>query len=434
MTNLTHSEAKYAIIGAGPCGLAAAKIFLDYDIPFDGYESGPDVGGLWDINNPDSTVYESAHLISSKFTTGYSCFPMPDSMPDYPSHREVWKYFCQFAQHFGLYSHFSFLTRVVRVQPNDEQAQTWQITLQNGETRSYAGVIIASGTFHTPSMPRFEGNFSGEIVHSAAYKSADLFANKRVLVVGAGNSGCDIAVDAVYRAQSVALSMRRGYHFVPKYVFGKPADTLGGLVRLPRPLKQRIDEWILRLFAGDAQRVGFPKPDHKLYELHPVVNSLVIYHAGHGDIAIKPAISRTDGKCVWFSDGSNDEYDIILAATGYQLNYPFIDPKYLCWRGTYPQLFLHIFNPQYRNLFMLGMVEATGLGWQGRYEQAQLVAAYIRAKTQYPDRAQRFDHAISHDQPKLNGGYQYMSLDRMAFYVHKDTYRQTIKAYLDKLL
>lgn len=424
---------KYAIIGAGPCGLAAAKNCLDYGIAFDGFESGPDVGGLWDINNPDSTVYESAHLISSKYTTAFACYPMPDAMPDYPSHRQVWQYFCDFARHFGLYEHFQFRTRVVSVVPTDATGSQWNVTIDNGKTGLYDGVIIASGTFHTPSMPTFKGNFAGELVHSSAYKNAALFDGKRVLVVGAGNSGCDIAVDAVYRAKSVAISMRRGYHFIPKYLFGKPADTLGGLINLPRPLKQRIDKFILGLFTGEAQRLGFPKPDHALYELHPVVNSLVIYHAGHGDLLVKPAIERVEGYRVFFSDGSSDEYDLILAATGYQLHYPFIDPQYLAWQGSAPQLFLHIFSRQYPNLFMLGMVEATGLGWQGRYEQAELVAAYIKAQTQAPDRAKAFAQAVATQRPSLNGGYRYVPLDRMSFYVHKDTYRKTIRQYLAAL-
>jgi hypothetical protein len=421
---------KYAIIGAGPCGLAAAKVFLDYGIAFDGFESGPDVGGLWDINNPSSTVYESAHLISSKYTTGYDCYPMPPHYADYPSHRQVWKYFDSFAEHFKLRPHFRFNTPVMQVTPSNAEASKWIITLANGEQLTYNGVIIASGTFHKPEIPSFKGNFAGQIVHSSEYKNADLFHHKRVLVVGAGNSGCDIAVDAIYRAKSVTLSMRRGYHFVPKYVFGKPADIMGGLIQLPRFLKRRIDKWLLGWFAGNPQRLGFPKPDHDLYELHPVVNTLVLYHAGHGDLSIKPDIDYIEGHHIFFKDKSSDEFDIILAATGYKLHYPFIDRQYLNWEQAAPQLFLNIFNPKHHNLFMLGMIEATGIGWQGRYEQAELVAAYIQTQQQAPDRARAFEQAMQNDHPDLSGGYNYKPLMRMSFYVHKDTYRKTMKKYL----
>ena len=70
------------------------------------------------------------------------------------------------------------------------------------------------------------------------------------------------------------MSVRRGYHFVPKYVFGRPADSIGGRITLPRPLKQRLDSFLLRWFTGDPQRLGFPEPDHALYESHPIVNTL----------------------------------------------------------------------------------------------------------------------------------------------------------------
>lgn len=424
---------KYAIIGAGPCGLAAAKVFLDYGIAFDGFEAGPDVGGLWDINNPDSTVYESAHLISSKYTTAYECYPMPPDFADYPSHRQVWRYFDSFAKQFKLRPHFRFNVRVTQAIPTNVDASEWKLTLSTGEEKLYQGIIIASGVFHTPNMPQLKGNFSGELIHASAYKNADLFQNKRVLVIGAGNSGCDIAVDAIYRAKSVTLSMRRGYHFVPKYLFGKPADTLGGLINLPRPLKQCIDKWLLGWFTGNPQHFGFPKPDHDLYELHPVVNTLVIYHAGHGDLSIKPDIDHIAQHRVFFTDGSSDEYDLILAATGYKLHYPFIEPKYLNWQGNAPQLFLNIFNRKNNNVFVLGMIEATGIGWQGRYEQAELLAAYLKAKIEQPNKAAIFEQAIQNEQPDLTGGYRYRPLERMSFYVHKDTYRKTIKKYL-KLL
>src|SRR5690606_22278658 len=96
-----------------------------------------------------------------------------------------------------------------------------------------------------PNIPEFKGDFSGEFVHSAIYKNAAIFEGKRVLVIGAGNSGCDIAVDAVHRAKKVHISVRRGYYFVPKYVFGKPSDTVGGAIKLPRKMKQWVDKRLL---------------------------------------------------------------------------------------------------------------------------------------------------------------------------------------------
>lgn len=147
-------------------------------------------------------------------------------------------------------------------------------------------------------------------------------------MVGGGNSGRDIAVDAVHHAAAVDISVRRGYHFVPKYNLGRPADTQNSGRPLPARIKQFVDSRMLKLFIGDPVRFGFPKPDHKLYESHLVVNSLVLHHVGHGDIGVRPDIERFDGHTVHFRDGrtgerSIGEYDLIMLATGYVLDSPF---------------------------------------------------------------------------------------------------------------
>lgn len=417
------TEEKYCIIGAGPAGLSGAKNLKELGIPFDGYDAGKDVGGLWNIENPLSTMYESAHLISSKKMTEFKDFPMKEEVADYPSHKEMCIYFKDYAKHYGLYDHFTFNTKVVKTVPVGNQ---WEVTLDNGETKTYKGLIIANGTLSHPNIPEFKGTFEGEIFHSNQYKNSDVFADKRVLIIGAGNSGCDIAIDAIHRGKKVSMSMRRGYHFVPKYVFGKPADTLGGLFQLPPFLKQQVDKRLLKLFTGDPQRVGFPEPDHKLYEAHPIVNSLVLYYAGHGDIDVKKDIDHFEGKMVHFVDGSKEEYDLILLATGYKLYYPFIENELLNWEGAAPHLYLNIFHPERNNLFVLGMIEASGIGWEGRNEMAKLVAKFIKAYEDNSAKAEKFKALKRAPYKRLTGGFDYIKLDRMAFYVHKDTYRKAI--------
>src|SRR5690606_26278179 len=236
-----------------------------------------------------------------------------------------------FAKHFDLERHYRFNTRVLKAEPVSDAPDTlWRLTTQTGdaapETALYKGLVIANGTLAEPNMPRFEGSFSGEIWHTAQYKTATQLSGKRVLIVGAGNSDCDIAVDAVHHAASVDISVRRGYHFVPQYLFGKPADTLGSGGRpLPPRIKQFVDSRALKAFTGDPTRFGFPEPDHKIYEAHPVVNSLTLQHVGHGDVGVRGDISRFDGRTVHFVDGTSGEYDLVMLATGYVLDYPFID-------------------------------------------------------------------------------------------------------------
>lgn len=407
----------YAIIGAGPSGLSAARALQKQGLNFIGYEKHADVGGLWDINNPHSTVYQSAHLISSKRMTEFTEFPMKDSIADYPSHRDLFNYFLDFANHFDLKKHYKFNADVQSV--TREADGNWLITA-NGETTKVAGVILATGTLHYPNLPDQKGNYTGESIHSSQYKSPNIFKGKKVLIVGCGNSACDIAVDAIHHADSVDISVRRGYHFVPKYIFGKPADTMGKS-NLPPFLQKNVQKKILKAFMGSPENFGFPKPDHDLFESHPVVNSLILYHAGHGDIKVRPDIEKTEGKTVYYNDGTTQEYDLILWATGYKLKYPFIDTKLMNWTKATPDLYLKIFHPTIDNLFVVGMIEALGLGWQGRYEQAELVACYLKQKEAQSPSYMKFNGMK--DKPiDLSGNMKYIKLDRMSYYVNKGVY------------
>ncbi len=417
---------RYAIIGAGPSGLSAARALQREGIAFDGYEAGPGVGGLWDIDNPRSTMYESAHLISSRTTTEFSEFPM-DSTADYPGHRDLLRYFRAYAERFGLTAQFRFGTKVTRLERRPDGR--WELTATGtpGTTTAYDGVIIANGTLAEPHVPDFRGTFTGEMLHTSAYKSARQLAGKRVLIIGAGNSGCDIAVDAVHHAASVDMSVRRGYYFVPRYLFGRPADTLNQGRPLPPRIKQFVDTRVLRAFTGDPVSFGFPQPDYKIYESHPIVNTLVLTHLGQGDLRIRADIDRFDGATVRFRDGTSDDYDTVLLATGYRLDYPFVDRAALHWTGMAPGLFLNIFPPSFNGLYVMGMVEASGLGWQGRYEQAELIAAYLAATERDPERASLFRRRVNRPWPDLTGGYRYLGLERMSYYVNKDAYRGTVR-------
>ncbi|MFE5409160.1 flavin-containing monooxygenase [Microbacterium sp. NPDC056569] len=419
---------RYAIIGAGPSGLAAARALQKAGIEFDGYEASRGVGGLWDIENPRSTIYESAHLISSRTTTEFAEFPMRTTA-DYPSHRELITYFRDFADHFGLAERFRFDTKVTSLEPTDDGGWMLRADAVDGTLEQrYAGVILANGTLAEPNIPSFRGEFTGELLHTSAYKAATQLTGKRVLIIGAGNSGCDIAVDAVHHAASVDMSVRRGYYFVPRYLFGKPSDTLNQGRPLPARFKQFVDTRVLRAFTGDPVRFGFPKPDYKIYESHPIVNTLILNHLGQGDLRIMADVDRFDGGTVHFRDGSSGEYDTVVLATGYKLDYPFVDRAALEWSGMAPRLFLNTFTPAFNGLYVMGMIEASGIGWQGRYEQAELIAAYLAALERHPDRAAAFRARVAGEPwPDLTGGYKYLGLERMSYYVNKDAYRGAVR-------
>jgi cation diffusion facilitator CzcD-associated flavoprotein CzcO len=385
-----------------------------------------------DLNVGTSAAVVVTNPTSSKRTTEFKEFPMPGGTADYPSHRELLTYFKAYAEHFDLKRHYRFGVRVLKVEPVSDAPDTlWRVTLDVGggqeETHEYKGVVIANGILAEPNKPEWPGQFSGQLLHTSAYKKAEQFKGQRVLIVGAGNSGCDIAVDAVHHAQSVDISVRRGYYFVPKYVFGLPADTVGGKTKLPRWLKQKVDSTLLKWFTGDPVRFGFPKPDYKMYESHPIVNSLILHHIGHGDVKVRPDVARLDGHTVHFKDGTQADYDLVMTATGYKLHYPFIDDALLNWQGMSPQLYLNIFAPRFERLAVLGMVEAAGLGWEGRAEQAEVLARYFKGLDTGQAKALAFSKARQGPSPDLSAGYRYLKVERMACYVNKDVYRDTMR-------
>jgi cation diffusion facilitator CzcD-associated flavoprotein CzcO len=341
---------------------------------------------------------------------------------------------------FDLRRRIRFGTAVTAVTPVDHDvsgSKGWEVTAQGpgGEasTQRYASVVLANGTLATPNLPTLSGEFSGELMHTSAYKKASVFDGKRVLIIGAGNSGCDIAVDAVHHAAKVDLSVRRGYYFVPRYLFGKPSDTLNQGRPLPAPIKQAIDTRVLKAFTGDPVKFGFPKPDYKIYESHPIVNTLVLNHLGQGDLRVMADLDRFDGATAHFADGRSEDYDLVVLATGYKLDYPFVDRRHLNWTGASPSLYLNVFPPSFNGLFVLGMIEASGIGWQGRAEQADLLAAYLASARDMPRAASEFRDRVTKPWPDLTGGYHYLGLDRMSYYVNKDAYRRQVRAHRDAL-
>ncbi|WP_108976351.1 NAD(P)-binding domain-containing protein [Leptospira ryugenii] len=416
--------AKYCIVGGGPAGLSMARSLKARGIPFDVIERHKDVGGIWDMENPGSPMYASAHFISSKYLSNYADFPMPEEYPDYPSNQQILAYHRSFAKEFGLYEHIQFQTAVKSITQSGEK---WEVTLSTGEKRIYEGVICASGITWSPNRPKLEGeeNFKGKIIHSVSYKDSESFKDKRVLVVGAGNSGCDIACDAAFASQKAFISVRRGYHFIPKHILGQPADVFGdGAHWIPNWFSQLILGFVLRILVGDLRKVGLPKPDHKLFETHPIINDQLIHYLRHGDIIAKPDIQKLEENEVVFKDGTREKIDLIVLATGYHWAIPYMDTKYFEWKNGRPELYLTLFNRKYKNLFALGYMETDGGAYKMFDEMANLIASYIDAKRKQDPSSQKFDQLIEKDFPLLNGGIKYLNTGRHSVYVNQVAYKQ----------
>jgi cation diffusion facilitator CzcD-associated flavoprotein CzcO len=426
MQPLDYSD-KYCVVGAGSSGLTAAKNLDQLGIACDVIEREDDVGGNWYYGRPHSSVYKSTHLISSKPGTEYVDFPMPADYPDYPSHWQVFEYFKSYARAFDLYRLIQFNTSVERI---ERAGELWDIRLDNGETRRYGGLIIANGHNWDPKYPQYPGEFHGLCLHSADYKTSDVLVDRRVLVVGAGNSGCDIAVESAQNARATFHSTRRGYYYAPKFVLGMPSDQIaerGLRLRIPLALRRAFNVMLIKVILGDPTKYGLPKPDHKFYETHPIVNSQMLYYVGHGEIKPKPDVQELRGDRVLFSDGSEEPIDVLIYATGFKITFPFIDQSYLNWHDNKPNLYMNVFHPQYDNFFVAGLIQPDSGQWGLVDYQAQLIARFVHSQRHDPARAAAFRRTKTGAQPRLNHGINYVNSTRHYLEVEHFTYRNGLK-------
>lgn len=434
------------IIGAGPSGLATAAELKKAGLDYDHVERHDGVGGLWDIDNPTTPMYESAHFISSKRLSCFPGRPFRDDVADYPPRTEIHRYLREFAADEGIAERIRFGVEVVAVE--EDGAGGYLVTMRAAgddggaagapETRRYRDVICASGTLSTPNLPDIPGEFAGEYRHSSTYRGIDELRGKRVLIIGAGNSGCDIACDAAQAAESAELSMRRGYWFIPKHIFGRPSDewTVTG-PQLPARIMQLGAQAILRLYFGDLRKLGLPKPDHRIFETHPLLNDQLIHHLRHGDISIRGDVSLFDGHDVVFADGSRGSYDLVLACTGFHHPVPYAGELFGGSDGNaMERLYLGFAHRQRPGLWAPGLIETNSGAFGAIGQQARLIAAVLASKSGKAgagDRADLFARRLRDNDVDLTGGLKMDRSERHRGYVDSHALHAALADELEAL-
>jgi Flavin-binding monooxygenase-like len=421
---------KVCIIGAGSSGLTAAKTFSERGISFDCLERERDIGGLWNEATNTGVVYESTYLVSSRKYTGFEDYPLPEEYPTYPSHRETLAYLRAYAMNFGILDKIELNASVERA---ERMKDGWRVKVA-GEARPrfYRALVIANGHHHVPRMPNIPGTFTGEIMHSRDYRSVKQLTDKRVVVVGSGNSGGDIVVDATSVARRVYLSMRRGTYFVPKFVFGRPMDGIINFCEkfpMPRGLRNRLYTHWHHLFVGYNERYGLPEPEHRIMDTHPTMSTVLPQLAGHGRIGVKPDIIEFAGNKVRFSDGSEVEADLVVFATGYEISVPFLDNSLLFGSDKQPLLYLNVFHPELDDLFVVGLIQANGSIWRLADDQSKLVASYLIAMAERHERADWFKELKRQGHTSMVEG-SYVKSDRHRLEANYYAYRRKLKRHL----
>jgi cation diffusion facilitator CzcD-associated flavoprotein CzcO len=359
-----ESLPRVCVIGAGSSGLAAAKALYLARVPFDCFEMGSAIGGNWLFDNPNgqSACYETLEINTSCPRMAFSDFPMPADYPPYARHDQVQTYFEAYVDHFGFRHTITFDTRVTRVEPDPTGG--WLVTTDGPvgtHTRSYDAVMVANGHHWDARWPEpgYPGTFAGEQIHAHDYRSGDQLEDRDVLVVGAGNSAMDIAVEASHRARSTTLSIRRGQWVLRKMLLGRPTDQIA----LPGWLPWWATAARLRLGAllsGGLTRYGLPRPEHRPGQSHPVQSERIRARLADGAITVRPAIDRFEGHRVRFVDGTTCRADLIVWATGYRVSFPFLSPDLVPVHDNELPLWKRTVHPDLPGLFFIGLLQPVG--------------------------------------------------------------------------
>ncbi|MBS0424724.1 MAG: NAD(P)-binding domain-containing protein [Proteobacteria bacterium] len=379
---------RIAIIGAGCSGLTAIKQLAEAELHnIVCYEQGGQIGGNWVYTAAPghSSISKTTHTIASKRLSQFSDFPMPDDYPDYPSHNQILAYFQAYAQHFHLKKYIRFNTAVLRAEKIANER--WRLTLSDNNQVEFDYLIVANGHLSVPRHPDWKDRFNGQYLHAHEFKTNQGMENKNVLVVGAGNSGCDCAVEASRVAARVDLSLRTPQYIIPKLIMGKPTDTFAASMQwLPQTIKDWLQKISLRIQIGRYRDYMLPEPDFAPAQAHPTINSEIFDKIRHGKIHPRPGIQDISSQTVVFTDGSSVSYDVIIAATGYKISFPFFPTGFIDWQdAAHVPLYLRIFHPDHPSLFFIGLIQPQGCIWTLAEVQSRLIAQLLTGETRLPD-------------------------------------------------
>ncbi len=427
---MRKKEPKVCVIGAGCSGITAIKNLLQAGVKnVICFEQNDQVGGNWIFTQKvsHSSVCETTHIISSKEMSAYEGFPMPEEYPDYPSHQEVLRYFQSYAENFGLLPYIRFNTKVKKV--NKIDVEKWEVELENEEKETFDFLIIANGHHSVPRHPRFRDAFKGKYIHSHEFKNNKGFENERVLVVGAGNSGCDCAVEISRVAEKVDLSIRTPQHIIPKFFLGKPSDTFNDkMIWLPRFIQKPLLSLSLKIQVGNYKSYGLEQPKHNVLEAHPTMNSELLYKIRHGKVHPKKGIERIENKTVSFSDGQKETYDSIVAATGYQIATPFFEKTFLDYsdKDRVP-LYLRMFHEKHPTLIFIGLCQPQGAIWPLSDAQSKVAGNYIADRWKFPSNIKDLAEKDANQIEK-----EFLKRKRHTIEVHYHQYLRRLKKQIPK--
>lgn len=398
-----------AVIGAGISGLTAGKMLQDYGVPYTTFELSDRIGGNWAFGNPNghSSAYRSLHIDTSKYRLSFQDFPIPEHYPAFPHHSQIKAYLDAYADTFGLLDNIEFTNGVLHARRLDGGG--WEIEDQAGATRAFDLLVVGNGHHWDPRSPEFPGTFTGKSIHSHHYIDPQTpleLTGKRILVVGIGNSAADITVELSSKAlqNRVTLSTRSSAWIVPKYLAGRPGDMFWRTTPyLPLSWQRKAIQKAAPLLGIDPTLYGLPPANHKLFEAHPTQSVELPLRLGSGDVIPKPNVTRLDGATVHFDDGTSDDFDVIVYATGYNITFPFFDPDVISAPDNHIRLYKRMFKPGVEDLVFMGFAQAVPTLFPFVECQSRLLAAYAVGRYALPPVGE-MEKVIDADQ-RLHAGH-----------------------------
>jgi len=308
-------QTKNLIIGAGPAGLAVAGRMRHRNIPFELLEQTTRVGWAWRHH------YDRLHLHTVKQLSALPHLPFPDHYPVYVPRQQVVDYLENYAQHFNIQPQFNTAVQQIKKEKNQ-----WIVQTNTDQTYVADNVVIATGVNRIPNVPVWEGQdtYKGSIIHSRNYKNPKPFKGQKVLVVGMGNTGAEVALDLSEHNIDTTISVRSPITMVPRDVNGRPVQlTAKKLAKIPFGIGDWLGTQIRRFIIGDLTKYGVPlstmHPTVQLRETGktPVIDIGTAQAIKDGKIKAVGGIDRLYEEGVLFKNGDKKAFDSIILATGY---------------------------------------------------------------------------------------------------------------------